>query len=99
MPDLNDKLDALLQRRAVEAPSDDLAERIIMAARQRTQVTPVSLVAWIKDLFHEFSLPQPVYAFASVLALGLVLGASLPAGSVVSTTMQDTLFDLDSGSY
>lgn len=93
------QLDALLQRRRFEAPSADLAGRIILAARRAPAPKPVSITGFIGDMFREFALPQPAYAFASVLALGLVLGVSLPGHGNAHETLQDSLFDVDSGSY
>jgi hypothetical protein len=74
----DEKLDALLRDRRVEAPSPDLAQRIILKAQNLPQNQPLPLRQWIGQLFAEFHLPKPAYVVASTLVLGIVVGFSTP---------------------
>ena len=80
MGDVQDeKLDAILRARGVKAPSEDLAERIILHARRIPQVQNSSLWQLIRELFAEFHLPKPGYVLASALVLGMVVGFNIPS--------------------
>lgn len=74
----DDKLDGLLRARRIEPASVDLAERIILKARQLPQNRNPSLRQWVRQLCAEFHLPKPAYVFAGALIFGMVLGFSLP---------------------
>ena len=74
----DEKLDNLLRSRYVEPASTDLAQRIILKARQMPQNKTISLWQWVRELFSEFHLPKPGYVLASALVLGLVIGFSVP---------------------
>jgi hypothetical protein len=82
----DEKLDRMLHARRIEPASGDLAERIILKARQ----TPQAPSFWqsVRDLFGEFHLPQPAYVLAGALMVGLIIGFSAP---------QDTPLALDDG--
>lgn len=71
-------LDALLHRRRMETPDESLTARIIAAALTQPQQLPLSLREWLAHLFAEFRLPRPAYALASLLFLGLMIGAGIP---------------------
>ena len=72
----DEKFDNLLRSRHIEPAGSDLAQRIILKARQRPQNNPMPFWQPIRDLFGEFHLPKPEYILASVLLLGIGLGFS-----------------------
>lgn len=82
MSDIHDqkeqKLDAMLYARRFEPMSPDLAERIILKARQLPQNQTIPVMQWLQQLFAEFSLPQPAYVLACALILGIVVGFNTP---------------------
>ena len=71
------KLDTLLHSRRVEPASADLAQRIILKARQTPQIKTAPFWQSIRDLFGEFHLPKPEYVLVGVLLLGIGLGFSV----------------------
>jgi hypothetical protein len=72
------KLDELLRSRRVEPASPDLAQRIILRARQLPQGKSMTLWQSVGQLFSEFHLPKPAYVLTSALVLGVVIGFSAP---------------------
>lgn len=79
MSDTQDKeLETMLQSRRVEPASANLAEQIILKAQGISQVPTITLAQWMKRLFGEFHLPQPVYVLVCTLVLGVVIGFSAP---------------------
>jgi hypothetical protein len=74
----DDKLDELLHSRRMEPASADLAQRIILAARQRPQNKNLPLRQWVRELFSELHLPKPAYVLASALVIGMVIGFNTP---------------------
>jgi hypothetical protein len=72
------KLDTLLHSRRVEPASADLAQRIILKARQTPQIKTAPFWQSIRDLFGEFHLPKPAYVLASALVFGIMIGFSAP---------------------
>ena len=74
----DEKLEAMLRSRPVEAASPDLAERIILKAQSLPQTQAIPLMQWVKRLFAEFHLPKPAYVLACTLILGFVLGFNAP---------------------
>jgi len=68
------KLDAMLRSRRFEPASPDLAARIVLQARSTPQNQTITLTQWMKRLFAEFHLPQPVYVCACILIFGFVIG-------------------------
>ena len=70
--------EVLWNNRVIEPASADLANRIIVAARAVAKSSGISITAWIQELL-AFVLPQPAFALATVLTLGIVIGFSLPA--------------------
>ena len=81
----DEKLDAILRSRRTDAPSSDLAARIIFKAQGRAQVQNVSLWQSLRQVFVDLHLPKPAYVLAATLILGIVLGFST-APSNDSTT-------------
>ncbi|HEY2987826.1 MAG TPA: hypothetical protein VGL11_08870 [Candidatus Binatia bacterium] len=79
------KLDAMLRSRRMEPAGPDLAQRIILKARDMPQSQTLPLTQWMKGLFAEFHLPKPAYVLAGTLMIGLVLGFNAP----VDTTPDD----------
>lgn len=74
---LDEKLESMLRARSIEAASPDLAERIILQARQTPQNAP-TVAQWLRGLFSEFHLPKPAYVLAGTLLMGIVLGLNTP---------------------
>lgn len=74
----DEKLDDLLRSRRIEPASADLAQRIILQARQLPQRKTVPLWQSVRELFGEFHLPKPAYVLSSALVLGIVIGFSAP---------------------
>lgn len=79
-----EKLDRVLRARRVEPASSDLAQRIILRARQTPQSQTFPLWQWLRELCAEFHLPKPAYVLAGALAVGLVIGVSTPDGSAIN---------------
>ncbi len=77
----DEKLDNLLSSRRVESVSPDLAQRIILQARQLPQNKSFSPWQWLRELCVEFHLPKPAYVLATALIFGLVIGFSTPPDS------------------
>ena len=78
----DDKLDAMLRSRRLEAASSDLEQRIILRAQSLPQNRTTSPWQWIRQLFAEFHLPKPAYVVASALIIGIIVGASTPDTTV-----------------
>ena len=74
----DEKLETLLRSRRVAPASPDLAQRIILKARQTPQIKTPPFWQSVRDLFGEFHLPKPAYVLASALVLGVVIGFSAP---------------------
>ena len=85
----DEKLDLLMQKRAVVPPSSDLAQRIILRAQQVPQRRTVSLWQSIRDICAEFHLPKPAYVLAGALAIGLLIGFSAPQN--IETSANDAV--------
>src|SRR5437016_14674958 len=85
----DEKLDLLLRSRRVESATPDLAQRIILQARQRPQNKTFSLWQWLRELCVEFHLPKPAYVLATALIFGLVIGFSMPPDKT-STTIDNS---------
>jgi hypothetical protein len=80
----DEKLDRMLRSRRFESASPDLAQRIILQARQLPQNQTLSPWQWLRELCAEFHLPKPAYVLASALIFGLVIGFSTPPDSTTS---------------
>jgi hypothetical protein len=68
------ELDKLLKSRPFISPQEDLRNRIAKTARSVTQKTDESIGKWLQDLFVEFIVLKPIYAWGLVLVLGLCVG-------------------------
>jgi hypothetical protein len=75
----DERLEEMLRSRRVESASPDLAQRIILKARQTPQLEPFILRQWLTRVFAEFHLPNPAYVLAGTLVMGFVLGLNVPA--------------------
>ena len=86
----------LLNSRRFEAPSADLADRIIYAARIVAKTSGNSLVTCLRELL-TLILPQPAFALATVLSLGIVIGFSVSASLSANGTepLTQTYFEDD----
>ncbi len=92
-----EKLEHLLSSRRMESASPDLAQRIILQARQVPQLELVTIAQWLRGLFKEFHLPKPAYVLAGVLLVGTVVGLSTPLetatdNDVASVKIQSFLY-------
>ncbi len=74
----DEKLERLLYSRRMESPSPDLAQRIILQARQLPQRESATARQWLRGLFKEFHLPKPAYVLAVALIVGMVVGLNTP---------------------
>jgi hypothetical protein len=81
----DEKLEAMLRSRRIEPASPDLAQRIIMKARQIPRDQPITFGQWLTGLFGEFHLPKPAYVLAATLLIGFIIGFNTP----VETTVDD----------
>jgi hypothetical protein len=70
----DEKLESMLRSRRFEPAAPDLADRIVLKARQMPQNQKITL----RRLFAEFHLPKPGYVLACTLLLGLVVGFNMP---------------------
>ena len=77
----DEKLELLLRSRRIESSSPDLAQRIILQARQTPQLEPMTFAQWLSRVFKEFHLPKPAYVLAGALLLGTVVGLNMPLGT------------------
>ena len=75
----DERLEEMLRSRRVESASPDLAQRIILKARQTPQLEPFILRQWLTRVFAEFHLPNPAYVLAGTLIMGVVLGLNVPS--------------------
>ena len=90
MSDIHDeRLEAMLRSRRIESANPDLAQRIILQARQRPQNKTVSPWQWLRELCVEFHLPKPAYVVATALVFGLMIGLSMPPDKT-STTIDNS---------
>lgn len=74
----DEKLEQMLRSRRMESASSDLAQRIILQARQTPQLPSLSLAEWLRGLFSEFHLPKPAYMLAGTLLVGIIVGLNTP---------------------
>jgi hypothetical protein len=70
---LDEKLESMLRSRLIEPSSPDLAQRIILQARQTPQKSP-TVAQWLRGLFSEFHLPKPAFVLAGALLMGIAVG-------------------------
>jgi hypothetical protein len=77
---MNDNKDynRLLNERYVPAASTDLSRRIIRAAAEKRQNIPL-YQRIMEEIYMMLYIPQPAYAFAFVLAIGIIIGFQVTA--------------------
>jgi hypothetical protein len=76
---MHDDFETLLKERFVPQPPTNLAERIIASARPRIKK---KFFAGFSDIFADYLiLPQPAYAMAIILFVGLATGFYLSPGN------------------
>lgn len=92
-----DRLNTMLENRAYEAPRTGFADRIIAATMNMPQVQALSPFAFLKSIFAEFHLPQPAYALAIALVIGVFAGwqSPSPTATADSTTQTKQAYDYD----
>jgi len=76
------QFEAILRSRAFEAPSPDLAFRIVSAAWRRERKASPGVIEFLAACFQDLRLPAPVLTAAAVLILGVVIGLLLPTEPV-----------------
>lgn len=77
----DEKLEAMLRSRHIEAADADLAGKIIRNARAIPRSENLSIRQLVRDLCAEFHLPKPAYVLACALVLGIVVGFNAPRDS------------------
>ena len=70
----NQELDKFLKSRPFISPQENFENKIVKAARSVTQKKDESIGKWLQDLFVEFIVLKPIYAWGLVLLLGLCVG-------------------------
>ncbi len=98
---MNTPLYTVLKRRMFRNPSANLAHRIITKAHYLPQQKP-TLWGQLNILFYQdIAMTQPLLKFASILALGIVIGISslqylqirhYPTSHIFLLDQDDTLF-------
>lgn len=71
---MSDKLEKILAEFKVPKPSDDFADRIIMASCRIEQKQNIWKL--LGRICEEFKLPDPAVAMASLLVIGFLVGFS-----------------------
>ena len=69
--------ETLRTMRRFEPASSDLADRIIFAAHSAVRSPGATFTAMLNELLASI-LPKPAFALAGVLALGVVIGLTIP---------------------
>ena len=69
-------LEECLRQRRFEAPSTNLAERIIACARERDPVSEFDFAVYFRE-FISSVIPRPAFALAFVLIIGILIGSDL----------------------
>lgn len=83
-------IDTQLEYRQYEPMRQDFPSRIVAAARMTPQRRSVRLGEWLGALFQDFRLlPQPAYALAGMLFMGMLLGYMNPMQESVEGTPQN----------
>jgi hypothetical protein len=82
----DERLDTMLRSRRLEKANPDLAQRIILRARQTPRNQPSSLAQWLRELFAEYHLPKPAYVLAATLLMGVIVGLNIPNDAVDDPT-------------
>ncbi|MCD6034282.1 MAG: hypothetical protein K0R63_23 [Rickettsiales bacterium] len=80
-----DNFDKILQKRPFMIHSEDLAARIIIAARTIEQKQSIGKL--IIRLFYELHLPRPSYVFACTLLFSMMIGFGV---DMIGSTYTDT---------
>jgi len=88
-----DELDTLLKTRHFEPAFPALAERIINASKYSRRHPIANIAQWLKNLFADFSLPQPAYALAAMLMLGVGIGLSSSEATAEDSIAQSVFSD------
>lgn len=68
------ELDSLLNSRLQLQPHENLAQRIVEAARVREQKARMTNLQWLNRFFFEYFHCEPAYVWVFVLLLGLCQG-------------------------
>lgn len=89
-----DDLDKLLSKRMTPKPRPNLADDIVARTMQGDLRTGVGLFNALSDFMRQnFLLPQPGVALATVLVLGIWLGANVELDDVFSAYTTDDVED------
>lgn len=80
-------LDAILKERAVPEMPSNLAYRIIEAAKPREGEDGFTWAAFQRAMAELFVIPQPAFAMAAVLILGISMGTYYTTEQSINTKM------------
>jgi hypothetical protein len=72
------QFESILRSRVFEDPSQDLAVRIVSAARRTERRASPRVMEFLAACFQDLRLPAPVLTAAAVLIIGVVIGLLLP---------------------
>ena len=86
--------ETLLNNRAFEEASSNLANRIIRAASARKRAPGITFSAWVRELLDSL-LPRPAFALATVLTLGILIGFAVPTLQSGSDILSQNYFEDD----
>jgi hypothetical protein len=72
--DGHENFERILQSRYVPSMRSNLPERIIAASLTQERKAKPAALGWFSDFWDGFVLPQPVFAMAIALVIGVMIG-------------------------
>ncbi len=97
----DDRLEKLLNTRAVPEAPYGMAEQIIaMAAaipRETTRIIKLPQKPWFADLLQQLMIPKPALVFACMLILGIMIGIDMGTPADAASSDWSNLFGSGDG--
>lgn len=81
-------LEDIMEMRHIQAPSSNLAERIIQASLAHQSQGRGGVDLWWRTFWDAFLLPRPAYVMAAIFAVGLFMGLYV---DIVNTVDSDAV--------
>lgn len=81
-------IESRLKGRAAPQMRREFTGEIVARALKTPQRRPLALGEWLTRLFGEFMLPQPAYALAGMLFMGVWLGYMNPSADAATPAQQ-----------